>query len=150
MSDRARQLEAMLPKLLRRMFNGTETDEFAELSLAQVRILRAVLDSPHTAGEIVELLGYSPSALSQVTQRLVAAGLLVKSKDIHDARIKHLELSDKGRQLMESRREARVQQAELVLSRLDEEEQKELIRLLEKMSRAGTESWTSPIERLTA
>lgn len=151
MRERAEIVEALLPRLLRRMFNDIEADELTELSLAQMRIMRAVLDTPHTAGEIVELLGFSPSGLSQLTQRLVVAGLLVKSKDTQDARIKHLELTDKGRRLMETRRESRIKQAEIVLSRLEENEQKELIRLLEKMSKtAGTESWASPIERLTA
>ena len=151
MRERAEKMEAVLPKLMRRMFNAAEDDELADLSLAQMRILRAVLDAPHTAGEIVELLGYSPSALSQLTQRLVNSGFLVKSKDPQDGRIKHLELTEKGRTLMERRRNARIEQAELALSRLDEAEQVELLRLLEKMSRsAGTESWTNPIERLTA
>jgi DNA-binding MarR family transcriptional regulator len=153
MSERAEKLEALLPKLLRRMYSDAEaeTEELSDLSLSQLRILRAVLDCPHTAGEVVELLGYSPSGLSQLTQRLVTAGLLVKSKDPHDARIKHLELSPKGRMLMEQRRTSRVEIAEHVLARLDESEQNELIRLLEKVSRvAGIESWTSPIERITA
>jgi len=151
MIERARQLESVLPRLMRRMFANTEADELADLSLAQLRILRAVLDSPHTAGEIVELLGYSPSALSQLTQRLVNAGFLFKSKDSQDARIKHLELTDKGRRLMEARRAARIEQAQRTLATLTDEEQQELLRLLDKMSRgAGTESWTNPIERITA
>lgn len=150
-NERAKQLEALLPRLMRRMFSGTESDELSELSLAQLRILRAVLDSPHTAGEIVELLGYSPSALSQLTQKLVSAGLLIKSKDPEDARVKHVELTAKGRRLMEDRRIARVGRAEAALRRLEEKEQQELIRLLDKMSRsAGSESWANPLERITA
>lgn len=133
------------------MFSSSESDELADLSLAQLRILRAVLDCPHTAGEVVELLGYSPSGLSQLTQRLVAAGLLIKSKDTHDARIKHLELTPKGRMLMEGRRESRVREAEQVLSGLEDAEQQELIRILDKVARApGAESWLHPIERITA
>ena len=151
MRERAARVEALLPRLLRRMFNEPDEQELADLTLAQLRILRAVLDSPHTAGEIVELLGYSRSALSQLTQRLVSAGLLIKHKDAHDARIKHLELTEKGRTLMQRRRDLRIDQAEMVLARLDDSEQAELVRILEKMSRtAGTESWTSSIERLTA
>jgi len=149
--ERAKQLEALLPRLMRRMFSGTESDELSELSIAQLRILRAVLDSPHTAGEIVELLGYSPSALSQLTQRLVTAGLLTKSKDPQDARVKHLELTNKGRKLMEERRTARIGQVNVALRHLEEDEQKELIRLLDKMSRfSGAESWINPLERITA
>lgn len=151
MTERAQKLESLLPRVLRRMFSSSESDELADLSLAQLRILRAVLDCPHTAGEVVELLGYSPSGLSQLTQRLVAAGLLIKSKDTHDARIKHLELTPKGRMLMEGRRESRVREAEQVLSGLNEVEQQELIRLLDKVAHApGYESWLHPIERITA
>jgi DNA-binding MarR family transcriptional regulator len=151
MTARAQQLESLLPRLLRRMFSEADDQELNDLSLAQLRILRAVLDNPLTAGEVVELLGFSPSGLSQLTQKLVTAGLLVKSKDEHDARIKHLALTPKGRMLMERRRDSRVEQAKLVLTRLSEEEQMDLIRLLDKMSRtAGTESWVNPIERITA
>ena len=151
MRDRAEKLESLLPKLLRRMFSDSESQELSDLSLAQLRILRAVLDCPHTAGEVVELLGYSPSGLSQLTQRLVTAGLLVKSKDPHDARIKHLELSEKGRILMEERRSSRVEQAKSALVNLNEDEQQELIRLLEKMATMpDAETWSSPLERITA
>ncbi len=151
MTDKAKQLEALLPRLLRRMFGEAESDALSELSLAQMRILRALLESPHTAGEMVDQLGLSQSALSQLTQRLVTAGLLRKSKDEHDARIKHLELTPKGRQLMEERREARVKQAQQVLAQLEEPEQAELLRLLQKMSKAANkESWLNSIERLTA
>jgi DNA-binding MarR family transcriptional regulator len=148
---RAERLEAALPGLLRRMFNEAEDGELSELPLAQLRILRTLLDFPRAASEVGDMLGYSPSGLSQITHRLIKAGLVVKTKDTHDARVKHLALSPKGRSLMESRRTARVEQAGLVLSRLTEDEQVEFLRLLDKMTIASQpESWTTPIERITA
>jgi DNA-binding MarR family transcriptional regulator len=149
--DRADKLEALLPPLLRRMFVDAGYEELAELPLAQLRILRAVIDGPHTATEVAEMLGYSLSGLSQLSHRLVEAGLLVKTKDADDARVKHLALSPKGKALMEDRRRARVEQAERVLARLPEDEQVLLISLLEKLSRAADpEAWAVPLERITA
>jgi len=150
MNERAEQLESLLPGLLRRMFSGVD-ETLSELTLPQLRILRTLLDGPRTAGEVSDLLGFSASGLSQLTQRLVSAGLLAKTKDDHDARVKHLALTKRGRTLMEQRRSTRVVQAEMVLARLGENEQEEFIRLLEKMSSAAAkESWTTSLERITA
>lgn len=149
--ERASKLEALLPPILRRLFVDSAYEELLDLPLAQLRILRAVLDRSHTATEVADMLGYSLSGLSQLTQRLVAAGLLLKTRDPEDARVKHLALSPKGKILMEERRQARVKQAQRVLARLPDDEQAALIGLLEKLSRAADpEPWTVPLERITA
>jgi DNA-binding MarR family transcriptional regulator len=149
--ERAERLEAVLPSLLRGMFHDTSEEGIAELTLPQLRILRTLLESPRTASEVADLLGFSASGLSQLAQRLESAGLIVKSKDEQDARVKHLALSKKGKTLMERRRAYRVQQAESVLSRLGDEEQEMFLSLLEKLSaEAANKSWKTPLERITA
>ena len=149
--DRAVKLEALLPQLLRRMFVDAGSEVLLELPLAQLRILRAVLDGPKTATEVAEMLGYSLSGLSQLAQRLVTAGMLEKTRDPDDARVKHLALSPRGKMLMESRRLGRIEQAREVLNRLPEAEQEQLIDLLEKLAKsANQESWAVPLERITA
>lgn len=149
--DRAEVLEQVLPGLLRRMFSDASEQAIAELTLPQLRILRTLLESPRTASEVADLLGFSASGLSQLAQKLESAGLIVKSKDEHDARIKHLALTKKGMSLMEKRRACRVEQAKSVLERLGDDEQEEFIRLLEKLSNAAAkDTWRTPVERITA
>lgn len=150
-ADRGEQLEALLPKLLRRMFADAGDGELSHLSLPQLRILRLLLEGPRNAGEVADLLGISPSALSQLTHRLAQAGLLQKTKDEEDARIKRLSLTPKATVLMEARRTERAQRAQTVLSKLPECDQVKLVQLLEKLTSASSpESWTSPLERITS
>jgi DNA-binding MarR family transcriptional regulator len=52
-------------------------------------------------------LGVTSAAVSQMLERLVKQGLILRSEDPHDRRVKQIVLTDKGRQILEAGTAAR-------------------------------------------
>jgi DNA-binding MarR family transcriptional regulator len=133
----AERLETLMPIVLRVLHRNDPHDALAELSVAQLRILRILSGSPHTASAVGDILGLSVSAITQIVNRLEATGFVFRSDDESDRRIKKLALTDQGREILSSRRQNRVAQAELALSRLPATARRQLIGSLELLISQG-------------
>jgi DNA-binding MarR family transcriptional regulator len=57
--------------------------------------------------DLADRLGVSSSAASQLLERLVQQGLILRSEDPNDRRVKKLVLTDKGRQVLQASVRAR-------------------------------------------
>jgi DNA-binding MarR family transcriptional regulator len=139
--QRAANLEDLLPKILRSL-TEISTDPLADISLSQLRVLRIISECGGTPTAISQDLGLTVSAVTQIANRLERRGLIARSDDPVDRRIKHLALSDSGRELMKRRREMRTRRAAAILCRLPEGRQDELLRSLNELlwaSNADTE-----------
>ncbi len=133
----AERLEALMPKVMRVLHRHDPDDALAEFSVPQLRMLRILTGAPHTASVVGELLGLSVSAITQMANRLEASGLIARTDDESDRRIKNLSLTLKGRGIMTRRRELRVTQAEIALAKLPEAARKQLIQSLEQLVTQG-------------
>jgi len=133
----AERVEALIPKAMRALYRQDPTDPLLEFSVAQLRLLRSLRDGPCTASSLGEDLGLSVSAITQMANRLEASGLVVRTDDVADRRIKHLSLTERGLQLLADRRSRRIDQAQEVLSRLTVEQRAQLISALNKVVLAG-------------
>ncbi len=73
------------------------------LTMSQVRFLH-VLSQPHRrpprASEIAAALRVHPATVTYMTDRLGALGLVRRSVDRRDHRVKHVELTEKGRSVL--------------------------------------------------
>ncbi len=86
--------------------------------------------------ELTERLSVALSSTTGIIDRLVEKGYVSRSRTEEDRRIVQVRLTEKGANLLaDKNRRARLM-VERMLSCLDEQEQEELIRLLEKV--AGT------------
>lgn len=133
----AERVETLMSQAMRALYRPDPTDPLVEYSVAQLRLLRCLRLAPETASSLGEQLGLSVSAITQMVNRLEACGLVCRTDDSADRRIKHLSLTEKGERLMEERRSRRVDQAEEVLGRLTAEQRKQLIDVLGKVVLAG-------------
>ena len=71
------------------------------LSSAMVVVMHIVaFDGAQTMTALSERTGLSTSAMSHLLQRLVQRGVMVRSEDPGDRRIKHMALTDKGRGML--------------------------------------------------
>lgn len=71
------------------------------LSMSQIGTLFRLHHSGSCAvSDIGESVGVSPAAASQLLDRLVQADLLVRSEDPEDRRVRRVELSDHGREMI--------------------------------------------------
>lgn len=129
----AERVERAIRGVLEELASGSE-DGLAHLPLAQLRLLRALEQRPRNVCAAAEMTGSSPSAVSQMANRLCAAGLVEKSSERGDGRVRRLMLTDKARDLLQSRTQARVARMADLIERLDEDEARVLALSLERLT----------------
>lgn len=129
----AARLEALLPAAMTVLFRPDEEDPLRHHSVGQVRLLRALLPGSRAATDLSQVLGLSPSSLTQMAGRLIRAGLLAKELDSQDRRVRRLSLTTAGRDLMEGRQTMRARAAARVLQHVDSARLHELIAFLEEI-----------------
>ena len=125
----AEEFERLVPRIMRHISPAGEEDPLSQLPLGQLRLLRA-LSEPKSPCEVGEELGLSPSSVSQMSHRLIEAGLVAKEDDREDRRSKRLMLTDLGRSHIEFRQAMRVQRTADLLQRLPNESRESLLAIL--------------------
>jgi DNA-binding MarR family transcriptional regulator len=104
-----------------------------ELSFSQMKALHALHEAPEAISvkKLGELLGLSLAAMSRAADDLVQRGLVNRSEDAVDRRIKRLCLTKKGRELVRKMREARMAGVEQFVATLSPKERAQLAKALE-------------------
>jgi MarR family transcriptional regulator, transcriptional regulator for hemolysin len=137
MSDEAREiaaeLEPLLPEALRALFSLGADDPLPDTTVAQLRLLRQLQQGTSTVGVLSEKLNMSPSAISQVVNRLEAACLIERTDDESDRRVKHLRLTFEGAAKLQLRQQSRVQKATYVLAQVPLEDRAILLNVLRQI-----------------
>lgn len=94
------------------------------LSLTQLNtLIRLYHTEACGISEVGEHLGITNAATSQMIQRLVEQGLLVRTEDAHDRRVKQVALTPAGRALIEQGIEARHRWLENLTTTLTPDQQ---------------------------
>lgn len=130
----AMRLEELLPRVAVALFRPSEADPMRRYPSGQVRLLRALLGGPKGASHLAEELGLSPSAFSQMAARLISRGLVERTRDVGDRRVRWYRLSQNGRDMMSIRREMRARAAACFLERLGADRSRRLIAMLEEIA----------------
>lgn len=98
-----------------------------------------------TVSRIAALLGTSPPSASALIDRMVDAGLVSRERNDEDRRVVTVSVTPGGAQALRVGLGNRREQLERVLSRLDDDELRDTIRVLERLERAIAEA--SPVPR---
>ena len=133
----AADLEALLPKLMRRLFTLDPSHPANELPVAQLRVCTILQAGPRTVSTISEELGISVSAATQIADRLERAGFVERVAGQDDRRMKKLQLTPHGADVMRSRRETRVRRAAAALELLPPAARAEVLEALNVLLDAG-------------
>jgi DNA-binding MarR family transcriptional regulator len=96
-------------------------------------------DRPLRASEVVSTTMLSGASITKLTERLADLTLLRRRKSDRDGRVVLLELTDAGRDLVDTHFPRRLARDANVLAGLDADERTTLIRLLRKLSRSVNE-----------
>ena len=108
------------------------------LSFSQINILMRLFHGGDTGiSEIGDQLGVTNAAASQSVDRLVQLGLIKRTEDPIDRRAKRLELTPKGRALMEKGIEVRIKWVEGITTALTPEQQESIISALNLLTEAA-------------
>jgi DNA-binding MarR family transcriptional regulator len=103
-----------------------------ELSFSQMKALHYVHGEDDLSVKALgEKLGLSLAAISRAADELVQRGLMDRTEDPSDRRIKRLRLTDKGRDLVLKMRELRMAGFEQFVATLSPKERALLVRALE-------------------
>ncbi len=96
--------------------------------------------------EVSERFEITPAAASQLVDKLVQSGLVRREEDPHDRRAKSLNLTAKGRELIQQGLEQRYQWVERWVGKLTPEERIKAAEALEVMERAARELEAGPVQ----
>ncbi|HLO30635.1 MAG TPA: MarR family transcriptional regulator [Anaerolineales bacterium] len=87
------------------------------------------------------------AAASQLVDKLVQSGLIQREEDPHDRRAKLLNLTDKGRELIQRGTEERYRWIDELVGKLTPEERAQISEALNIMTRAAQELESKPVQR---
>lgn len=94
--------------------------------------------------EISERFEVTPAAASQLVDKLVQSGLIIREEDPHDRRAKLLNLTNKGRDLVQQGIEERYRWVDGLSERLTEEERLQISEALDIMTRVASDLEAEP------
>ena len=97
--------------------------------------------------EISERFEVTAAAASQLVDKLVQSGFIKREEDPHDRRAKLLNLTDKGKQLVQQGIEERYRWVDQLAERLTAEERVQVSEALNIMTRAAQELEAEPIQQ---
>ena len=133
----AAAITGLIPRVMRRLFAMDVDDPAIDLPLAQIRVCGVLQDGPRTMSALSCELGISHSATTQLADRLENAGLVERVAEAGDRRVKCLQLTSRGAQIMGTRRERRVRRAEDALAALTPDQRAGIVSALEMLSAAS-------------
>jgi DNA-binding MarR family transcriptional regulator len=139
-------LEQLLPQLMRHLFALDPEHPAMELPLAQLRVCTILQSGPRSISALGEELDTSVSAVTQIADRLERAGFVERVAEPDDRRMKKLQLTPHGAEVMRSRREARVRRAQQALATLSPESREAALHAVRVLLDAGRAS-APPIAR---
>ena len=103
-----------------------------ELSFSQMKALHYLHEQDDVSVKALgEQLGLSMGAMSRAADELVQRGLMDRTEDPTDRRIKRLRLTKKGRELVQKMRELRMAGFEQFVATLSPQESAQLAKALE-------------------
>jgi DNA-binding MarR family transcriptional regulator len=135
--EQAAALECLLPKLMRTLFTLEPGHPVSELPLAQLRVCTILQAGPRTMSSISEELRISVSAITQIADRLEKSGLVERLTEADDRRMRRLQLTVSGAELMRARRQTRIERAAQALEALPAEVREKVIAGLEALVEAS-------------
>jgi DNA-binding MarR family transcriptional regulator len=96
------------------------------ISMSQFGALGHISKGAGGVSDIGEDIGITSAAASQMLERLVQQGLILRSEDPHDRRVKQIVLTEKGKQLLEGSWQVRQSWFEDLVGMLSRDEQEKV------------------------
>jgi DNA-binding MarR family transcriptional regulator len=127
--------EIFMPRSMRDFFHFLKE---TGLTITQLNtLMRLHYGGSCGISEVGDHLGITNAATSQMVQRLVEQGLLERTEDAHDRRVKQLALTASGRALIEQAIEARRRWLEDLTTALPAEQQTNIVSALADLTEAA-------------
>lgn len=104
------------------------------LTMQQLRLLLVVsIQGPRSSQQLTHDLKVSPATMTGLVDRLVAHGYVVRREDPNDRRVRRIEPTKEGRELIAGLEDAGSAHFERLLDRLDGEDLRALDRVIHRL-----------------
>jgi DNA-binding MarR family transcriptional regulator len=124
--EQGKELDCLVRALGDELFT-MDDDPVADLPVAQLRVCGALYGGPRQMSALGRELGVSCSAMTQIADRLERAGLVSRVAERTDRRIRCLQLTRRGKNIMRLHEETRIQRVLAALDRLDPKMRKRIL-----------------------
>lgn len=115
------------------------------LTMQQLRVLLVVdFYGGRSSHDLTEVLGVSPATMTGIIDRLVAQDLVSRREAAHDRRVRRIDLTGRGRELIDQLNESRNTQFGRILHGLDTDELRMLEKILGKLRDLAGQDAGSP------
>jgi DNA-binding MarR family transcriptional regulator len=141
----ARVIASLLPTVVRYLFGTEDSDPVDELPLAQLRVCGILHEGSRPMSVLSRELGVSLSALTQIADRLEDAGLVNRVAVGTDRRVRRLQLTARGKRLMQHREDARIRRVRGALECLAPEARQAVRDAVELLHNACAEACAQPV-----
>jgi DNA-binding MarR family transcriptional regulator len=135
-TDQAREMTALVLGVTRQLL--AVDDQAAELPLRQLRVCMALHEEPRSMTALGRELGMSLSAMTQIADRLERAGLVKRSLEGTDRRVRCLQLTPRGQKMMKLREQIRIQRVSGVVRTMSQHARNEVLSALQVLLTACT------------
>jgi DNA-binding MarR family transcriptional regulator len=133
--EEAKQVDCLLLALGRHLL-AVDRDPVAALPVAQLRVCGILYRGPRPMSALSRELGVSLSAMTQIADRLGRARLVSRVADGTDRRVRCLQLTRRGEEIMRRREDNRVRRVLAVLEHLSLRQRKQVLATLEMLTSA--------------
>ena len=130
LTDLASELVAHIDVLTQRFL----AQKSADLSRSELALLRTLANGPATMSELTGSLGIACSSATGVVDRLVDRGLAERTRPDDDRRTVNVALTRRGRHLIDTHTEDRINLGRGMLEPLDPAERRRLLALFRKIT----------------
>jgi len=147
----AKRVEAIFPRIARRLFALAVNHPAAELPVAQLRMCSHLLSAgTSSVTDVAEEIGVSLSAATQIADRLEKLGFVQRNCDLRDRRVKLLTLTQEGHSMMVERCKQRVHRVAQILATLEPSDRSKIIDSLNILLEASmTMNNSTSVDELT-
>jgi DNA-binding MarR family transcriptional regulator len=133
LDEQAYALVEILPGIMQRLFTIHGDDPTLHLPIGQLRVCSILSHGPCTMSTLSKRLGITLSAITQIADRLERTGLVERTAEGDDRRVKTLKLTERGIDMMQYRKTARRQRARQALEHLSEKQRAAVMAGLETL-----------------
>ncbi|BBO33851.1 MarR family transcriptional regulator [Lacipirellula parvula] len=113
-------------------------DRTSDLPLRQLHVCTTLYAGPLSMSQLSRKLGVSLSAMTQIADRLEAAGLVARQASEPDRRVRCLVLTPRGRRALQTREKVRHERLAAAFATLDATARKQLLAGLRLFQQACT------------
>ncbi|MGA2034714.1 MAG: MarR family transcriptional regulator [Thermoguttaceae bacterium] len=127
---------SLLTSVVRQVF-AVDGDLAVDLPVAQLRVCGILCQGCKSMSALGRELGVSLSAMTQIADRLERAGLVTRVAEEADRRVRCLQLTGRGQQIMQSREAVRIERVMAVFERMPPATRKEVHDALKTLVQAS-------------